>query len=193
MTVETFDDTAQSAVRNYLLFLEDPQKLVDHELIEQLTLKARDAQDPIDRLMAYSELERAQRADESKFRLDFILHAKPWAEANAVGVAAFRQLKVTDDVLRSAGLLPSGARLAGKRRAEPSAARRTVSADKVKAHVCSLQGKFTLTDLYASVGGSPMTVRKAVQELIGEGVVKRLGPALDWRGRGRAPIVYEAP
>jgi hypothetical protein len=193
MTVETSADTAQSAVRNYLLFLEDPQKLVDHELIERLTLKARDAQDPIDRLMALSELEKAQRADGSKYRLDFILHAKGWAEANAVAVAAFRQLGVNDDVLRSAGLLTSGARPGGKRRAESSAVRRTVSAAKVKAHVRSLHGKFTLTDLYSSVGGSPMTVRKAVQELIGEGLVKRLGPALDWKGRGRAPIVYESP
>ena len=191
MTVETFEDGSQTAVRNYLLFLEDPSKLVDHDLIETLSLRAREAKDPIEKLMAYAELDRVQRSDDRKYKLDFILYAKVWAEANAIGVAAFQQLGVHDDVLRSAGLLSDGERRGVKGRPEPRAVRRTVSARKVKAHLRSMHGKFTLTDLYSSVGGSPMTVRKAIQELIDEGVITRLGPALDWRGRGRAPIVYE--
>jgi hypothetical protein len=36
-----------------------------------------------------------------------------------------------------------------------------------------------------------MTVRKAVLELVSEGAVHRLGPAKDWAGRRRAPIVFE--
>lgn len=192
MTIDTVDETAQSAVRNYLLFLEDPRRLVDHGLVERLRTKANEAQDPIERLMAYAELERAQRSDDSKYKLEFILHAKSWAEANDVGAAAFKQLGVKDDVLRSAGLLATGRGLRKRQSKDPAASRRSVSAETVKNHVRSLRGKFTLADLYSSVGGSPMTVRKAVQELVDQGSVKRLGPATDWGGRGRAPIVFEA-
>jgi hypothetical protein len=190
---DVLDDTAEAAIRNYLLFLEDPAKLIDHELIDQLQRKAQAATDPIDRLLAYAELERAQTSDDGTYRLDFILHAKGWATANKVGPTAFRRLGVKDDVLRSAGLLTDDARLGRKTRtAEPPPARSSVSVETIKNHVRSLRGRFTLADIQSSVGGSPMTVRKGVQELIAAGAITRLGPMPDWRGRGRAPIVFEA-
>jgi hypothetical protein len=191
MNVDALDDTSEAAVRNYLLYLEDPDKLIDHELIATLKTKAAEAADPIERLMAFAELERAQRADDSKYRLDFILHAKNWAMHNNVSVSAFRQLGVKDDVLRSAGLLGGELGRGRKQRRDAPAPRRSVSVATIQSHVRSLRGRFTLMDLYSTVGGSPMTVRKAVQELIAEGTIKRVGPATDWTGRGRAPVVYE--
>jgi len=41
------------------------------------------------------------------------------------------------------------------------------------------------------VGGSPMTIRKALNELIADGTIERLGPDPDHHELGRAPIVYE--
>ena len=189
---DVIDDTAESAIRNYLLFLEDPSKLIDHELIEELQTRAQAANDPIERLKAYAELERAKRINDSAYRLDFILHAKPWAEANNVSAAAFRHLGVKDDVLRSTGLLTDdGRRSRTMRRPEPHAGRSSVSVETIKRYVRTLRGKFTLADVRAGVGGSPMTIRKGVQELVADGTISRLGPMTGWNGRGRAPIVFQ--
>jgi hypothetical protein len=187
----TMEDPTETAVRNYLLFLEDPSKLIDEAQIDGLKQRAVEASDPIERLRAYTELERAQRTDDSKVKLDFILHAKTWAQAHDIEASAFRQLGVKDDVLRSAGLLGGTKRGRKPSRSERGATRGSVSAEVIKQHVRGRRGTFTLADLSSDVGGSPMTVRKAVQELVSQGTVRRLGPAKDWTGRGRAPIVFE--
>ena len=194
MPSDVLDDTAESAIRNFLLFLDDPRKLIDHELIEQLRGKAQQANDPIERLKIYAELERAEHSDDSRYKLDFILHAKSWAETNNVGPAAFRQLGVKEDVLRSAGLVADDGRRGRKpRKSETLSVRTSVSAETIKSHVRSLHGQFTLADVQSSVGGSPMTIRKGVQALVTDGTIIRLGAMPDWSGRGRAPIVFEAP
>ncbi len=41
-------------------------------------------------------------------------------------------------------------------------------------------------------GGSPATVRKAVEDLVESGRVEKLGPAVGHTGRGRAPTQYAA-
>jgi hypothetical protein len=41
-------------------------------------------------------------------------------------------------------------------------------------------------------GGTPATIKKAVDALIGEGRVERLGPVPGYQGRGRAPVQYAA-
>jgi hypothetical protein len=191
MGTDVLDDTAESAVRNYLLFLENPSKLIDQELVGTLRKKAEQTDDPIERLKIYAEIDRAESSDETKYRRDFVRHAKAWAEANKVGVAAFRQLKVGDDVLRSAGLLATPRGVAKQRKQASISSRGSVTAEAIKAHVRGLHGKFTMADIQSSIGGSPMTVRKGVQALVLDGTIKRLGPTRDWRGRGRAPIEFE--
>jgi hypothetical protein len=193
MSSPVLDDTAESAIRNYLLFLDDPQQLVDQPLVDKLRAKAREAVDPIDRLRLYAELERAEHADESRYRLDFVLHAKAWATANRVSAAAFRQLGLNDEVLKSAGLLggdPRGGKNA--RKGEVATSRTSVTAEAIKDHVRSRRGTFTMADIQSSIGGSPMTIRKGIQALVDDGTIKRLGPTRDWHGRGRAPIAFQA-
>ena len=52
--------------------------------------------------------------------------------------------------------------------------------------------QFTLAQLAGKAGGgSPVTVRKAVDELIAEGFVAKLGPDANHTGPGRAPTIYE--
>ena len=194
MPTDVLDSIAESAIRSFLLFLDDPSKLIDHELIEQLQAKLREAHDPIERLKVYAELERAQHPDGSTYMLDFVLHAKNWADANNVSATAFKQVGVNDDVLRSAGLLADeGRRSTNQRTQQRTSARTSVTVEMIKRHVRSLHGRFTLADVQSGVGGSPMTVRKGVQELVDIGAITRLGPEPDWRGRGRAPIVFDAP
>ena len=187
---------AEGAVRGYLVFMEDPRKLRDEAAIQRLTQAVLVADDPIDKLKALAELERAAQVDEKAVRSAFVEHARAWAEAEAVPVTAFRELGVPDDALREAGFdLPAGS----PRRARASRANaagtgrpraRAVPVDEIKAHVLGLDGPFVLSDVMSGVGGSPATIRKAVDELVEAGQVTRLGPVPDHSGRGRAPVRY---
>ncbi|HLM64953.1 MAG TPA: hypothetical protein VK306_11695 [Acidimicrobiales bacterium] len=191
------DDTLdpEGAVRLYLLYLDDPSTLRDDAAVQRKTQAVLDAKDPIDKLRALAELERAASIDEGPLRQGFVDHAKAWADAQQIPVAAFRELQVPDVVLRAAGFevaAPTGRRRRGAS-APPAGARqraKAVPVDEIKAHVLDHKGTFVLTDVQAAVGGSPATVRKAVEELVEAGQVERLGLMPDYQGRGRAPIQY---
>jgi hypothetical protein len=64
-----------------------------------------------------------------------------------------------------------------RRGAAPSGERRqrakAVPVDEIKAFVLKEKGTFTLADVMNGVGGSPATVRKAVDELVESGQVER--------------------
>lgn len=189
MTAAT--DTSEDAVRQYLLFLEDPGQLRDDKEIQRQTQAVLDASDPVDKLKALAELERLASIDEEPIRKGFVEHAKVWAEAQAVPVplSAFRELKVPDEVLREAGFdVPaSRGRSAGTGERQRAKA---VPVDTIKSYVLGLKGTFVLTDVMSGVGGSQATVRKAVDELVESGAVEKLGPMSDYSGRGRAPVQY---
>jgi hypothetical protein len=129
------------------------------------------------------------RIEEGPLREGFVAHAKAWAEQAGVPVSGFREMKVPDDVLRTAGFdVPAGRRGrgggAGRQRAK------AVSVEEIKNYVVAQTGTFLLADVMAGVGGSQATVRKAVDELIDAGEVNKLGPVPDYAGRGRAPTQY---
>lgn len=182
------------AVRRYLQFLEDPSQLVDKARVDALHDEVAGATDPITKLKALAELERASTADGERLKLGFIVHAKGWADANEVPASAFRQLGVADDVLEAAGFGGGSRhrRPAPVRRSGPEAMprARSVGREEIKAHVLERDEPFTLADVVGSVGGSPMTVRNAVEELVGDGRLRKVGPDASRVTRGRAPIVY---
>jgi hypothetical protein len=67
-----------------------------------------------------------------------------------------------------------------------------VSVAAIKSVAVQMPKQFTLGQLADKAGGgSPVTVRKAVDELIAEGRAAKLGPAPDHQGPGRAPTLYE--
>src|SRR5829696_8970180 len=105
---------AETAVRNYLTFLSDPDSLVDRDMIRKLQTDVDRAEDPIDKLRAISQLETARKADPETYRQAFIDNAKEWAEAEGVPPSAFEQLGVPQDVLRDAGLSARGAGAYGR-------------------------------------------------------------------------------
>jgi len=183
----------EAAVRLYLLYLDDPTKLRDEAEIRKKTKAAQDATDPIDKLKALAELERVANSNEQPLREGFIQYAKAWAEEQGVPARAFRELKVPDDVLRQAGFdVPAGRRRArgatvstnGRQRAK------AVPTEDIKSYILNQKGTFILTDVMNGAGGSPATVRKAVDELIETGQVERVGPVPNYAGRGRAPIQF---
>ena len=190
MTAATNTSEAENAVRKYLLFLEDPNRLRDDKDIQQKTQAVLDASDPLDKLRALAVLERAANIDEEPLRKGFTAHARAWAEEHSIPVAAFKDLKVSDDVLREAGF-----EIASKGRGRNVSAgerqrAKAVPVEDIKAYVLQIDGTFILTDIIGGVGGSQATVRKAVDELIEAGTVKKLGPLPDYTGRGRAPLHY---
>jgi hypothetical protein len=186
---------AEDAVRRYLMFLEDPRQLVDKERVDTLEQEVARATDPIARLKALAELERAKRADGEGVKLGFIVHAKTWAEANEVPRTVFQQVGVPDEVLRAAGF-DVGRMALARRTPEAAADRRSrrralpVRQDEIKRHVIGRTEPFKLVDVTAAIGGSPATVRAAVESLVEQGKVTKLGPDPSHDGIGRAPIVY---
>jgi hypothetical protein len=80
---------AEGAIRQYLLYLEDPNQLRDEAEIQKKTQAVLDAVDPIQKLKALGELERVAKIEEAPLRDSFVQHAKAWADAQGVPVAAF--------------------------------------------------------------------------------------------------------
>lgn len=181
-------DEAEAAVRSYLLMLEDPTSLIDTGVIAGLEAAVAAAKDPIVKLKAYADLDRARLPDRAAYEQAFIRSAKTWAAHNDIPVSSFQQLGVSDQILHAAGLLGP------RRRARRGEARRSVgtgvSKDTIKAYVGTLTGTFKLADVAEGAGGSPMTLRKAIEELISEGTLDKLGTSTTHSGRGRAPILY---
>lgn len=177
----------EHAVRQYMRFLDDPKSLVDEDNVQKANQKVVDAIDPIDKLVALGELERVSKVDENPLRAGFVAHAKAWAEKAQVPVSSFQQLKVPADVLREAGFDVA----VDSRSTRPPGRAKSVPIEQIVPEVLKLKGPFIQTDIIGKIGGSPATVRKAVDQLIAEGQVKNLGASPDHAGRGRAPIQYE--
>lgn len=183
----------EAAVRRYLQWLEDPASLVDADAVARAEAAVAAAPDPLARLHALADLEHAREADSDAATEDFVAHARAYAEAESIPVAAFQASGVSDDVLRRAGF-----EVGGRGRRSSGGASRTrsrspqVSSEELKAATLRLPKQFTLADVAREAGGgSPQTVRKAVDEMISAGKVRSLGPKQDHHGRGRAPTLYE--
>jgi hypothetical protein len=193
MSTATNQLDPEAAVRMYLLYLEDPSKLRDETEIQNKTRAVLDAKDPIEKLKAIADLERVANIDEGPLREGFVQHAKTWAEQQHIPWTAFRELKVSDDVLRQAGFDVPSPRRRGRAAVTTTEGRqraKAVPVDQIKAYVLEQKDAFILADIMNGVGGSPATVRKAVDELIDAGQVERMGPMPDYHGRGRAPVQY---
>jgi hypothetical protein len=182
---------AESVVRQYLLYFDDPAKLRDETEIQKKTQAVLDAKDPIDKLKALADLERVANIDETPLREGFVKHAKGWADELGVPLSAFRELKVPDEALREAGFDVPGRRSRGRAAADDGRQRaKAVPIGDIKDWILNQKGTFLLADVMSGIGGSSATVRKAVDELVEAGQVEKLGPAPDYSGRGRAPVQY---
>lgn len=190
---------AESAVRRYLAWLDDPTSAVDHDAVARADAAFAAASDPIDRLHAAAARERARAADASAITAAFVRSARGYAEAEGIPVEAFRALGVPNDVLAEAGFAVPASRgrrgpaAGGARPGRPAGTRAPqISVAQIKGVAEQMPKQFTLAQLAeAAGGGSPVTVRKAVDELIAEGRAAKLGPDANHSGPGRAPTIYE--
>jgi len=202
--------SGEEAVRRYLQFLEDPSKLVDTATVQTLESRLARLTDPVERLRVLAEIDRVKAVDGSDVEESFIHHARTWAESEGIPGGAFRHLGVPEDVLVRAGLVDGGKRRPGRKSATTTPSRssrgskasraaragggrraRWTPAEAITAWVLATAEPFTLADVQRGAGGSPATVRKAIDELVTGARVERLGPATGGTGRGRAPIRYQ--
>jgi hypothetical protein len=185
--------TPEDAVRRYLLWLEEPESIVDDAAVARAEAAVAEAADPLARLHALADLEHARAADAEGVTADFVAHAKDYAEGQSIPLAAFEALGVPAEVLRQAGLMGGrGRRGAGRASGGTGQRAPKVSIDELKAAARRLPKQFTLADVAREAGGgSPQTVRKAIDEMIQAGQARNLGPKQDHDGRGRAPTLYE--
>jgi len=184
---------AETAVRQYLLYVEDPAQLRDEKDIQAKTKAVLEAKDPIDRLKAIAALEAAANVDEKPLREGFVTHAKAWGDEVGVPWKAFTELKVPWDVLREAGFdVPTNGRSETKRGGGGARLRApAVPVEEIAKYVLKIKGTFVLADVIGGVGGSQATVRKALDELIAGEQVQKLGTVPNYAGRGRAPLEYK--
>jgi len=180
---------AEAAVRLYLLFLDDPEKLRDEAEVKKLTNQVEEAKDPVDKLKAIAALERAQAVDGEVYEQAFVANARSWAEAEDVSATAFQQMGVPNDILTQAGFEVSR-RGRAKSTTRKSPATR-VTAEAVRTVALGFGEAFTTNDLQASSGGSLGTVRKVLAELVNSGELGQLGVDPNYSGRGRAPSRYQ--
>ncbi|MCB0963865.1 MAG: hypothetical protein KDA98_11290 [Acidimicrobiales bacterium] len=184
--------TAEDAVRRYLAFLDDPSSAVDQEALARAEAALSEATDPIAKLHAAAARERAAATDAEALEAAFVDRAKAYAEEQSIPAAAFEVLGVPREVLARAGFATGArGRTSGARRPASGTRAPQVSATAIKEAAVALEGPFTLAQLAdVAGGGSPATVRKAVEELIAEGRATSLGPDPDHAGPGRAPTRY---
>jgi hypothetical protein len=186
--------TPEAAVRLYLLFLEDPQKLIDTAAVANLEAEVDKAKDPISKLKAISALQRAQAVDPASYAYDFIKHARRWAESEGVPVAAFRQMGVPEDVISAAGF--ESTRRTGRRgraRSEGSPKRTRVNTEQLMQGILALDGDFTIRDVSEKVGGSPLTVKNTLSTLEAQGKIAPAGERAGSRGRAARSWTVVAP
>lgn len=173
--------TAREAVRSYLLFLSNPQLLVDTATAERLRAQLAATTDPLDRLKVLSQLEAVETVDTAALTAGFIAHAAAYAATEQVTAGAFAAFGVPAEVLAAAGFDTA---------ALPPPPRRRVSRDQVADIAGTLTGPFTVKELISATGANPHTVRRAVTDLLTQNLIVECGPDPRHTGPGPAPKQY---
>ena len=180
--------SAEAAVRTYLTALRDPSSLRDEGLVAQLQTQLDTSADDLERLQLRQQILDLESPSIDRHENEFITHAKAWAEEHGITARAFEAEGVPAQVLRKAGLAPTGGRgrRSGSGRRGP---RSRVTVDQVRAAIP--RGTFTIKMLQEASGASPAVVRKVVAEELSGGGLKEQGADPDHRGPGRAPTLYK--
>jgi hypothetical protein len=182
---------SETAVRSYLTYLTDPDSLVDKAMVRKLESGVDKAKDPVDKLRAIAQLELARKADPDVYRRGFVENAKAWAETEGVPASAFERMGVPQDVLREAGLTSRARRGRGRAAATTKARaprRPMMRPEQLEAAIVVLEEPFSVRDVADKVGGSPLTIKAAIERLEAQGKIRAAGERSG--GRGRASKVW---
>src|SRR5688572_15075253 len=111
----TSTTSPETAVRNYLTFLSDPDSLIDAKEVERLEKAVADADDVLAEAVARAALLKAKKQDPEVYERAFVEQAKAWADDNGIPGDVFEEMGVRRDVLQAAGLLGGTRRRSARR------------------------------------------------------------------------------
>src|SRR4051812_22734600 len=117
------ETTRETAVRNYLTFLSDPDSLRDQAEVDRLEQEVTGATDVLAQVKARAALRKAMMMDPDTYEQAFIESAKTWADDNGVPAEVFEDMGVSNDVLEAAGLYGRTRRTRGPRKAATASTR----------------------------------------------------------------------
>lgn len=193
--MSTANVTPELAVRRYLQFLAAPESLVDENELRVLESAVDSATDPIDRLRAINAMQMAKVVDGGRLKADFIANASEFAKAEAIGVGAFREMGVSDDVLRAAGLMGDrrsrrthGGDDDGRSHRRGRSNRRSPRLHLEEVESALPVGEFKLAELAAVIDREVNTTRNYLGRLVADGKVEVVGE--DATGRGKPAKIY---
>jgi hypothetical protein len=188
--MSTTDQAAETAVRQYLLFLTAPDALRDEQRIAELQSVVDTTTDPIEKLKALSALEDAKAVDGERLRAEFVAQARNYVAGEGIRVDAFRTMGVAEDVLRDAGLVesrtPRPATTDGRRKIGGNRRMPRLNLGDVEAAVP--HGDFKLADLATAIDREVATTRNYLIRLVADGKVVEVGE--DASGRGKPAKIY---
>lgn len=175
----------ERAIKAYLLYLEDPEQVIDRHQVAAAERAVAAATNPVEKVLALSQLERARKPDVDMLRAGFVAHAATWAQRHGATARAFAEAGVPADVLKDAGLDLN----ATPPPAVPS--RRTVSNETLLRTVP--RGKDFRVSEYAALGNVTMSrARDQLAQLVRADRVRVVGPDPTWPGPGQPPLLYRA-
>lgn len=178
---------AESAVRDYLTALKDPNSLRDEQRISQLENELSESDDHISRVMLRQQLLDARDPGAHAYEEAFATHARAWADSNGISAAAFLAEGVPASVLRRAGFSVSDGGH-GRGQGRKQGTRPGVSAEQVRAALPT--GEFTAKQVQQATGASAGVVRRVLQQEVEAGTVVTAGTDPQHQGPGRAPTRY---
>lgn len=186
----------EASIRSYLLYLKDPDGLVDRAAVTRAERQVERETDPIRKLRALSRLELAGRVDGDALRADFIANVGAWLEANPdVTVGAFRASGVPDEVLVEAGLVDAhhrnGSRPVPAQPSRPPRRPRAAPIPLDQAADVVPEGTFRVNEYAVIIGRQVSTARLYIDRLIRAGVLVDAGEVEDWSGSGSPPKLYK--
>lgn len=184
----TIVSDANEAVRRYLTWLSSPEQLIDHAAAAELNERLASAEDLIERLRIVAALERATNPSGDELRQAFVRYAREFASAEGIPAAAFLNMGVPEDALIEAGVLR------GRRpKRAGSSPRPRVPEATVRTAALARREPFTVSQLKSETSASVMTIRKALQGLVSEGLLEEIGASPDHHRMGRAPQRWAQP
>ncbi len=174
----TTDEMRDEAIRNYLIFLDNPEDLRDAEAISAKQQELASATDPLNRLHLHDELVSLRDLPETRFQAPFIANALEYAEHHGVSVAGFESLGVSRSVLREAGF-------------DVQHPNKGISVLTVIEMVLEKDWtEFTKPAAQILTGSSPVTITKAINEMMKADQITLTDRTTTGTGRGARAKVY---
>ena len=158
----------EAKVRDYLLFVADPQSIVKEAEVAKAQRALERNNDPLKALDLFEALRIAKTPDGTKLEAAFIAVAKDFAEAKGYTADHFLAQGVDREVLRAAGFQTRAGRYKAR-----------VTGAEVREHIMGIKGQFTINDVVVATNASEAGARNTIGEMVEDGSLTVHEPVKD--------------